>query len=209
MQRLPATGSLAVELRVLMQLRALPPSVAWFHLRARARARRSRDEFSLLSASRPAKVATLLAVADGRREVAELGTATGWTAAALALADRKRQVTTYDPVDRPERARYLDLLGGPTRARITYLPEPGALHPHPVELLYIDSSHDEHETIAEVEAWAPQLATGALIVFDDYTHPEYPGVSAAIRTLELDGSERDGLFIHQVRSSRWSGPGRS
>ncbi len=47
-------------------------------------------------------------------------------------------------------------------------------------------------------AWQPALLSGALIVFDDYRHPEYPGVAEAIAELELDGEQRGTLFVHRV-----------
>ena len=39
----------------------------------------------------------------------------------------------------------------------------------------------------------------AAVVLDDYSHPEFPGVTQAVRALGLDGEERDGLFVHRVR----------
>ncbi|MFL5865111.1 MAG: hypothetical protein ACJ780_30835, partial [Solirubrobacteraceae bacterium] len=57
----------------------LPPRVAQFQLRARRLARRNGDMFSLTSVTRPHDLRTLLTVAQGRRAVVELGTATGWT----------------------------------------------------------------------------------------------------------------------------------
>jgi hypothetical protein len=37
-----------------------------------------------------------------------------------------------------------------------------------------------------------------VVVFDDVTHPEYPGVREALRELGLQGDVRDGLFIHRI-----------
>jgi cephalosporin hydroxylase len=67
-----------------------------------------------------------------------------------------------------------------------------------VDLLYVDSSHDREETIREVQAWRPTLAEGSLIVFDDFVHPEYPGVQEAVQRLGLAGEQRGNLFIHRV-----------
>ncbi|HEY8866551.1 MAG TPA: class I SAM-dependent methyltransferase [Solirubrobacteraceae bacterium] len=192
---------IARELRALPQLRALPAPVALFHARASLAAQRSGDDWSLESATRVQDLATLLDLARGRRRVAELGTATAWTATALALADRERQVVTYDPIARPQRERYLALAGHDARARVRLVDEPGDSGGDPaapVDLLYIDSSHERAATIAEVEAWRPALAPGAIVVFDDYVHPDYPGVREAIRELDLDGEVVGTLFVHRA-----------
>jgi predicted O-methyltransferase YrrM len=187
-----------VELRWYAELRALPPRVAWFQARARAHAHRHGDRFSLTSVTRPRDLRTLLSVAGRRAHVVELGTATGWTAISLALADPGRRVTTFDIVPRPEPARYLRLAGADARARIELVTAAGADGPRddrPVDLLYIDSSHERQATVAEVHAWRPVLAFGAAIVFDDYDHPDYPGVREAVRELKLDGRPAGTLFV--------------
>jgi hypothetical protein len=40
------------------------------------------------------------------------------------------------------------------------------------------------------------LAPGAVVVFDDYLHPGYPGVREAVAELELAGEPRGTLFVH-------------
>jgi predicted O-methyltransferase YrrM len=187
-----------VELRWYAELRALPPRVAWFQARARALAHREGDGFSLTSVTRPKDLRTLLSAARGRRHVVELGTATGWTAISLALAEADRHVTTFDIVDRPEPARYLRLAGADARARIELVTAPGSDGPRderPVDLLYIDSSHERQATIDEVRAWQPALAPGAAIVFDDYGHPDYPGVREAVTELGVAGRIAGTLFV--------------
>jgi predicted O-methyltransferase YrrM len=179
----------------------LPPPVARFQLAARRLARRTGDVFSLSSATRPADLRTLLAVARGRRRVVELGTATGWTAISLALADPERSVLSCDVVAREEPQRYLRLVSDETRARIELALRAGSDGPAddaPVDLLYVDSSHQRAQTIDEVRAWLPVLGPGAAIVFDDYTHPDFPGVSEAIVQLGLSGEQRGTLFVHHV-----------
>jgi predicted O-methyltransferase YrrM len=179
----------------------LPPQVAWFQVRARRLARQTGDVFSLTSVTRPRDLRTLLAVARGRRRVVELGTATGWTAISLALADARRTVLTCDIAEREEPQRYLGLVDGDVRARIELAVRSGAEGPAddaPVDLLYIDSSHERAETIAEVLAWRPALRAGAVIVFDDYTHPDFPGVREAVAELGLSGGRRGTLFVHHV-----------
>jgi hypothetical protein len=197
----PRLRRAAVELRWLASLPALPPRVAWFQLRARRLAHGTGDVFSLTSATRPPDLRTLLSLARGRRRVVELGTATGWTTISLALADPERCVLSCDVVERAEPQRYLGLVDGSVRDRIQLAIRPGSdgpLSAAPVDLLYIDSSHDREQTVAEVLAWRPSLSPGAVIVFDDYTHPAFPGVHEAIVELGLAGRQRGTLFVHPV-----------
>jgi predicted O-methyltransferase YrrM len=189
------------ELRYLINLRVLPWRVALFDWRAHRLASRIGDEFSLVSATRPADLAVLLTLARGRRRVVELGTGTGWTALALALQDPRRRVITYDPIYRPERERYLELVDRQVRERITFVEAPGSSGPiggHPIDLLYVDSAHGRRETVEELGAWQPALAPDALVVLDDFTHPEFPGVREAVHELGLSGQQRGTLFVHGV-----------
>ncbi len=195
---------LLIEARWLGGVAILPPRVALFQLRARRSARRSGDVFSLTSVTRPRDLAVLLALARGRTRTVELGTATGWTAISLALSDRGRRVISYDVVARPEPQRYLKLVDASVRERIELVTAPGSNGPatdSQVDLLYVDSSHEREQTIAEVLAWRPALGPGALIVFDDYPHPDYPGVREAVSELGLDGEQRGTLFVHAVGPS--------
>ena len=190
-----------VEARWHAGLLALPPRVAVFQARARRLAWRSGDMFSLTSVTRPADLRTLLALASGCRRVVELGTATGWTAISLALADPARIVSTLDVVKREEPLRYLQLVDGSVRRRVELEVRDGAQGPLdrvPVDLLYIDSSHQRESTIAEVLAWRPVLAPGATVAFDDYGHPDFPGVREAIADLGLAGEQRGTMFVHTV-----------
>ncbi len=187
------------EVRLAVGLRRLPAPVAWFFLRARLRARLSGDAFSLVSAARPAELATLIGLARGRGRVVELGTGTAWTAIALALADVNRIVVSYDPVARPERERYLALLDASTRSRVALRtardddgPEAGD---PPPGLVFVDSSHACEETLAAFRAWRPAVVRGGVIAFHDYGHPDYPGVAEAIAELGLDGGAVGGMFV--------------
>ena len=149
--------------------------------------------------SRPEHLATLLELAEGRRTVVELGTGTAWATAALVVADPARRVLSFDPVLRPERERYLDLLGDEQRARIELVEGPGAegaaRAAGGVEMLFIDSSHEREPTVEEFTAWRPLLAPGAVVVFDDHGHPDWPGVAEAVADLRLAGEVRGGLFV--------------
>lgn len=186
-------------LRVLAETRRLPPRVAWFYARALLRARRLGDSFALRSTTRPADVALVLELARGRRRVAELGTATGWTAGALALDDRERRVVSFDPVVQQHRDAYLALLPSAARARLDLRAETGdagaAGVAEPVELLFVDSTHSRAGTVAELRAWRPKLAPGALVVLHDYGNPAFPGVAEAVADLALEGEARGGCFV--------------
>jgi predicted O-methyltransferase YrrM len=181
-------------------LRRLPPRVALFQLRAHALALRLGDEFALSAAARPGQLAELLRLARGRRRIAELGTATGWTTASLALAAPAAHVLSADPVVQPHRERYLALAPASARARIELVRATGAAAAagagdDPVDLLFIDSSHERDATIEEHRAWGPRLAPSAVVVLHDYGHPGFPGVEEAVVALGLRGRVVDGMFV--------------
>ncbi|HEX5308885.1 MAG TPA: class I SAM-dependent methyltransferase [Solirubrobacteraceae bacterium] len=176
--------------------------VALFHWRAHRLALRLGDSFSLTSATRPRDLAKLIELAHSRKCVVELGTGTAWTAISLALANRACKVVSYDPIERPERDFYIRLVGLSVRDRVELIVAPGADGgaggDQPVDMLYIDSSHACQETIREVRAWQPALADDALLVFDDFTHPLYPGVREAVAQLGLGGQQHGSLFVHRA-----------
>jgi predicted O-methyltransferase YrrM len=186
-------------LRRLVQVRALPPRVAAFHARALTLAWRLDDEFAWESATRPADVAALLGLAKGRRRVVELGTATGWGAAAFVLADPERVVTSFDPVVQEHRARYLALVAPQARARLELIQaagEDGAVRTaEPVDFLFVDSTHSHEGTVAELAAWRTRLAPDGLVVLHDYGSPRYPGVASAVAELGLEGEVVGGSFV--------------
>jgi hypothetical protein len=189
------------DLWFLWALRELPWRVAVFQWRAWRLAAELDDEFGRVSATRPSKLATLLEIAGSARFVVELGTAHGWTAISLALAHPQREVISYDPFDRPGRQRYLELVPEHVRRRVTLVVDRGDAGPRkdrPVDLLYIDTTHERADTIRELEAWSPVLRHDAWVVFDDYGHPDFPGVTEAVNELRLDGEQRGGLFVHRV-----------
>ena len=191
------------KLRLIGGLLRVAPKLPWrvvlFQARALLVALRRDDTFTLQSVARPEQVATLLRLAGDRPLVVELGTATGWTAAAFVLADARRQVISCDPVVQRERGRYLGLLPAAASARLTLLQMEGAAaattSADPVGLLFVDSSHDEQATLDEWRAWRPRLAPGAVVVLHDYGHPAFPGVAAAVERLGLDGEVADGMFV--------------
>ena len=52
-----------------------------------------------------------------------------------------------------------------------------------------------------MRAWQGALAPGALIVFDDYTHPDYPGVREAVAELGLRGEIAGTLHVVTVAAA--------
>jgi Methyltransferase domain len=189
------------DLEWMWGLRGLRPRVLWFHWRARRVAWLTGDLFSLASVTRPPDMRVLLALARDCSRIVELGTATAWTAITLALDDPERRVVTYDAFERIEPERYLELVGLDVKERIELVVAPGSTGPcedrQPVDLLYIDASHEREQTIEEVRVWQPHLRPGAPVVFDDYTNADYPGVREAIEELGLEGERRGKLFVHR------------
>ena len=129
----------------------------------------------------------------------ELGTGTAWTTIALALADPARTIVSFDIVER-ERAAYLALVPDSVQRRITFVTAPAEDGPgglNGVELLFVDSSHERDPTLAQTAVWRPALAPGAVVVFDDYGHPDYPGVAQAVAALGATGTVRASMFLWQ------------
>lgn len=188
------------------QVRVLPPRVARFQLKALRLAKELGDDFAWQSATRPADVRQILRLAEGRKHVAELGTATGWTAGALVMADPLRHVVTFDPVVQEHRDAYLELLPREARNRIRLLQMPGVEGPQhmewEIEFLFIDSTHDRAGTVAEVKAWRPHLARDALVVLHDYGNPAFPGVAEAVAELGVEGDVRGGSFVFRAGAQR-------
>jgi predicted O-methyltransferase YrrM len=182
------------------KLRGLPLRVAWFYFRASRRALRTGDAGVLRAAAGPDSIRHLLEIAAGRQTVVELGTAAGWSAIALTLADAGRTVTTFDPTAWPTRERYLQLMPRNARRRLTFAAIDGAggaaTFADTADLVFIDSSHHRDETVASVLAWRQRLASDGVIVFHDYDNASWPGVAEAINELGLKGESPGGsLFV--------------
>jgi predicted O-methyltransferase YrrM len=183
----------------LWATRVLPRRVAAFQARALLRAWLRGDHVAFISSLRAPSLALLLRVADGRERVVELGTATAWTSCSLLLADPDRRVVSFDPVAHEHRDAYVRMLRPAARERlrlVTATGAEGAEHvSESVDLLFVDCGHEREMVISEVEAWRPRLAPGAVIVFDDYGHPLFPGVAEAIAELGLSGRAEAGCFV--------------
>jgi hypothetical protein len=182
--------------------RALPPRVAAFQIRALLRAWWKRDAAGFLGSLRAPSLAMLLRLAADRQNVVELGTATAWTACSLVLSNPTRRVTTFDRVAHEHRDAYIGMLGADARDRLRLVQSAGAdgvQHvSEPVDLLFVDCGHEREMVLSEVEAWRSRLAPGALMVFDDYGHPLFPGVAEAIAELNLSGRVEAGCFIVEL-----------
>ena len=185
------------------RLLRLPPRVAWFHRRAVRTARQTGHGWALEAATQPDDLRALIELARGARIVVELGTGPAWTAIALAIAQPGCRVISYDPVVHDHRADYLALVPASVRRRIEFVQAPGSVTnppPDPVDLLFIDSTHERDATVAEFNAWRRHLRPGAVVALHDYGHPQFPGVAEAVSQLELEGETRGGMFV-------WRAPG--
>jgi predicted O-methyltransferase YrrM len=193
--------------RLLVQTGALldlPPPARSFYVRALWTAWRSGDQYSFDVVTRPHDLREILRLAGDAGSVVELGTATAWTTIALALANRSRTVTTFDPVARRERERYLSLIAPDVRSRITLVAGPGRIGPRtgePVDFLFIDGSHEREDTILSFHRWRAAISPGGLIAFHDYLDPGYPGVTEAIHELGLDGRRVGRVFVWTQRAA--------
>lgn len=67
-----------------------------------------------------------------------------------------------------------------------------------IGLLFVDDDHSAEGVHAAFEAWAPRLAEGAVIAFDDYGHPDWPGVKQAVDEL-VDNGRIEAIELHHNR----------
>ena len=176
----------------------LPPRVLLFRFRAIALARRTEDR-SRRSPLSIWRLSRLLALARGRDRIVELGTAAGWTAYSLALANPRARVTTYDREPRAGRDRYRRLVQASAFERVELVlrrGEEGPERPTTCDLLLIDADH-WHPAVREMfDAWYGSVVPGGLVVFDDVA-PQFPDVAQTIADLGLSGERLGRLFVHQ------------
>lgn len=180
-------------------LRSLPPDVRRFYRRAWWRALLRQEVAAFVGPATPEQVGTLLRLAHGAQQVVELGTGGAMTSVALALADPRRTVISYDTCAWPLQERHLRLVADCVQERIVLRRAPGEHGPQagdpPAQLLFIDSSHTEEETFASFSAWQGALAPGATAVFHDYENSDFPGVARAVSRLGLEGRVVCGMFV--------------
>lgn len=192
-----------------LALARLPPRVVVFYLRALALGRRSGDTVSLAIAARPRELAELLRAARDAATVAEVGTGTGWTAIALVLARPDRHVHSFDVGEYEQRARYLELVPPHVRHRLHLAIRDGREGPPPdlpeLDLLFIDSSHEQEETVTTFRLWSERLRPGASVAFHDFGNEHYPGVARGVAELGLDGEERAGTYLWRKRGRAAAG----
>ncbi len=50
----------------------------------------------------------------------------------------------------------------------------------PIRILFIDGWHSYEAVTEDILLWFPHVLPGGLIVFDDYSNPEFPGVRRAV-----------------------------
>jgi len=194
-------GILLTAVRWWVEAQSLPPPIRQFRRRAIALALRSRDLMAIRYTVPTGQLRILLDLTERRRQIVEIGTGWGWTAAALVLAHPDCAVETYDPVVPPLRSAYLDLLPEEARERIELVQARGqdASPPdRPVDALFVDDAHHTEEIVATVSRWLPALATDAVVVFDDFGEKYYPGVRVAIEELGLSGYPRGRFFVAEI-----------
>ena len=63
------------------------------------------------------------------------------------------------------------------------------------DFVFIDGSHERERTIATFEAWRDHLDPRGVIAFHDWENPAYPGVTEAIREMDLRGEVRGEVFV--------------
>lgn len=192
---LTRVGRLAVQARALARL---PRPVRAFYVRALWTALSRREQYSLDVVTRPDDLRRILELAGQADRVVELGTATGWTTVALALARPTRSVVTYDPVVRPQRELYLQLVAPDVRQRITFVHGPGrgaTPTDGSVGFLFVDGSHEREDTMTTFHVWHEAIAPGGRIVFHDYRDPHNPGITEAVEGLGLAGRQEGRMFV--------------
>jgi predicted O-methyltransferase YrrM len=104
----------------------------------------------------------------------------------------------------PYRVPYLAMLDVATRRRL-HLVERDGVDPGeiaPVDLVFIDASHERDDTIKTFLAWEPIVVEGGVIAFHDYADKAWPGVSEAIEQLGLRGKAYGHLFVWTKPTAR-------
>jgi hypothetical protein len=66
----------------------------------------------------------------------------------------------------------------------------------PVDLVFIDASHEHEDVLADISAWWPRVAEGGIMCGHDW-HPEFPGVQEAVVKFFGRAAECTGPVIGQ------------
>jgi predicted O-methyltransferase YrrM len=153
-------------------------------------------------------LADFAAQVPGDQEIVELGVFHGRTALQMAWGARqggRAHVTAIDPWDLPGNTydapftdpsarrwahHHVKTLGYARDIRLIQAFSQDAAAEYdgpPVGLLFVDGDHSEEGARRDIELWAPHLAPGARIAVDDYGHPDWPGVKAAVDALVDEG----------------------
>ncbi|HEY9696886.1 MAG TPA: class I SAM-dependent methyltransferase [Trichocoleus sp.] len=72
-----------------------------------------------------------------------------------------------------------------------------------LDFVFIDSSHEYDDTVAEILAWLPKLRPEGLLCGHDYTHPAFPGLDRAVQEL-CYGFEHPVDSIWAIRVSQFN-----
>ncbi|MDQ5821240.1 MAG: class I SAM-dependent methyltransferase, partial [Actinomycetota bacterium] len=194
-------GAARMAARWWLEAQTLPRPVRRFRRKAIALTVRSGDLRPIWATLPTSQLKTLLTLTEGRDFVVEIGTGWGWTAASIVLANPTCTVETYDPWAVNGPLDYLRLLPDEARARIGLVKargEDAALPNRPVDLMFVDESHQAERIVATFMRWRQALPGDALLVFDDFGNPSWPGVKAAIAQLGLSGQKRGRFYVVKV-----------
>lgn len=161
------------------------PSRAIDLWRLQREARRLGDPNLALGASWE-DIAAVLSLARGAETIAEIGTGNAFTSIVLARQYPAARIVTVDPFEHRYRRHYIEMMGVRSLEIWTQRGDAGPNGLSAIDLVFIDSSHERDDTIAEFLAWGPAVRVGGAIAFHDY-RAGWPGVDEAIADLGLKG----------------------
>jgi predicted O-methyltransferase YrrM len=149
--------------------------------------------------------------------IVEIGSFRGKSTAFLAAGGRDghgAKVTAVDPWDLPgnpygkhgysapevreafeAQLRSVGLWSRVTARRAFSADAAAAWSGRKIGLLYIDGDHTEEGVRADVDAWAPHLAPGGVMAFDDYNTRKNPGVKTVVDSLGAATIHADHLAV--------------
>lgn len=146
------------------------------------------------------------------RTLLEIGSFLGRSTVLLALAQRSagiadaRLVTVdphrgqHTPRDDPDAEIDPVTLGvfrqSLARAGVEALVEPWVMTSgeaahrwkEPIDLLYVDGWHSFDAVMDDARSFLPYLSPSGVVIFDDYSHPLWPGVGKAVHALVEEGA---------------------